>query len=99
MRQMRFALSILTGLIGAASGLSAQQTPATGQCATPDSIAFRGQVRTTDDLLRSGVGITPKTAINGRVLSKAIRDLYATNLFDDIAPGCETIDGKTLLVF
>lgn len=99
MRFPRFALVFPALLIGSASALLAQQTPAAGACATPDSIAFRGQKRTSDDILRSGVGIAPKMAINGRQLSKAIRDLYATNLFDEITPSCEIVDGRALLVF
>ncbi|HEY9228153.1 MAG TPA: outer membrane protein assembly factor BamA [Gemmatimonadaceae bacterium] len=99
MRYLRLALASLGLAAGSGAALSAQQTPATGQCATPDSIAFRGQKKATDDLLRSGVGIAPKTAITGRSLSKAIKDLYATNLFDDVEPTCEIVDGKTLLIF
>lgn len=98
MRFPRFAPYFAALMIGPVSAVLAQQTTA-GACATPDSIAFRGQKRTSDDILRSGVGIAPRTTINGRQLSRAIRDLYATNLFDEITPTCETVDGKTLLVF
>src|SRR5687767_10966350 len=98
MRHLRLALACLM-LAGTASAVSAQQTVAVGQCATPDSIAFRGQKNATDDLLRSGIGITPKSPINGRTLTKAIKDLYATNLFDDVSASCELVDGKALLVF
>jgi outer membrane protein insertion porin family len=99
MRHLRVALAC-TLLVGTASAVSAQQTVAVGQCATPDSIAFRGLVRdTSDNLVRSGVGITPKSTINGRVITKAIKDLYATNLFDDVSVTCEMQNGKTLLVF
>ena len=86
-------------LAGTASAVSAQQTVAVGQCATPDSIAFRGNKNATDDLLRTGVGIAPRSTITGRSLTKAIKDLYATNLFDDVSAGCELVDGKALLVF
>src|SRR5262245_481311 len=98
MRYLRVALAC-TLLGGTVSAVSAQQTVAVGQCATPDSIAFRGQKRTSDDVLRSGVGITPKSAINGRSITKAIKDLYATNLFDDVRVTCEFVSGKALLVF
>jgi outer membrane protein insertion porin family len=98
---MRHRLALAcTLLVGTASAVSAQQAVAVGQCATPDSIAFRGLVRdTSDNLVRSGVGITPKSTINGRVITKAIKDLYATNLFDNVSVSCETRNGKTLLVF
>src|SRR6476469_4512412 len=99
MRQMRLAPFVVPVLLGTASAVFAQQTPAVGACATPDSIAFRGAAASLDDMLRSGVGIAPKTAINGRLLSKAVKDLYATNLFDDIVPTCEIVGDKSLLIF
>ena len=96
---MRLAPFVVPVLLGTASAVFAQQTPAVGACATPDSIAFRGAAASLDDMLRSGVGIAPKTAINGRLLSKAVKDLYATNLFDDIVPTCEIVGDKSLLIF
>src|ERR1043166_5790798 len=98
MRQMSFVLAAL-GLAAATSVAHAQDV-ATGPCATPDSIAFRGNQRIKDAELRSDVGIAPKTTINTRVLRRAIADLYATNQFEsDISTSCETIGGKTTLVF
>src|SRR5689334_1428715 len=99
MRQLRLAPLVVAIVLGTASAVSAQDTPAVGQCSTPDSIAFRGASPDKNDMLRSGVGIAPKTAINGRLLSKAVKDLYATNLFDDVLPVCEIVDGKSLLIF
>src|SRR5215468_8936655 len=99
MRYLRFALASAILAAGTSSAAFAQQAAPIGQCATPDSIAFRGQVKTSDDVLRAGVGITPKSTINARTLPKAIRDLYATNLFDDIRADCEVVDGKAILVF
>ena len=97
---MRHRLALAcTLLVGTAAAASAQQAVAVGQCATPDSIAFRGQKNATDDMLRSGVGITPKSAITGRSITKAIKDLYATNLFDDVRVTCEFVNRKALLVF
>ena len=79
----------------------AQETAgsAGGVCVTPDSVAFRGQKRVTDDVLRAGVGIAPKSTINSRITSRAIRDLYATNQFEDVRVSCETAGGKAVLVF
>ena len=96
MRYLRSAL-VFAGLVGVGSALGAQQS-SVGACATPDSVAFRGS-NVPDDQLRNDVGIAPKSTINGRVTSKAIKDLYATNLFDYVATSCEVVDGKTLLVF
>jgi outer membrane protein insertion porin family len=95
---MRFVLAAF-GLAAATSVAHAQDV-ATGPCATPDSIAFRGNERIKDAELRSDVGIAPKTTINTRVLRRAIADLYATNQFEsDIGTSCENIGGKTTLVF
>jgi outer membrane protein insertion porin family len=95
---MRFFLSLL-GLVAAASVAQAQDA-ATGACATPDSVAFRGNKTIADADLRSDVGVAPKTTINSRILTRAIRDLYATNKFEDnINAACEIIAGKAVLVF
>src|SRR6185312_15477259 len=48
---------------------------------------------------RSGVGIAPKTTINSRVESRAIKDLYATGQFESVSTSCEQLDGKSILVF
>ncbi|HTE45396.1 MAG TPA: outer membrane protein assembly factor BamA, partial [Gemmatimonadaceae bacterium] len=97
MRQTPFVLA-LAGLLVAGSAVRAQD-PAV-PCATFDSIAFRGQSQITDSDLRSYVGVTPKTTLNSRVLSRALHDLYATNRFEAGAYStCETVGGKTLLVF
>ena len=83
----------------AASSVARAQDAAAGACATPDSVAFRGQKRVADDVLRAGVGIAPKSTISSRVLSRAIRDLYATNQFEDVRTSCEVAAGKAVLIF
>src|SRR3954471_16805474 len=98
MRQKRLLLAFL-GLLAAGSVAEAQDATA-GQCATPDSIAFRGNKRIKDDELRSDVGITPKSTINSRSLKRAVTGMYATNQFeDDIYASCEIIGGKAVLIF
>jgi outer membrane protein insertion porin family len=83
-----------------AGSVARAQEAVTGPCATPDSVAFRGNVRISDEMLRTDAGIAPRAAVNGRLLSRAIRNLYATGQFeDDIRTSCETIDEKTILVF
>jgi outer membrane protein insertion porin family len=95
---MRLAL-LLLGVLGAASVAGAQQaTPAS--CATPDSVAVRGAGKAaTEDQIRNDIGIQAKSTVSSRVVTQAIKNLYATNLFDDVTSGCETINGKTVLVF
>ncbi|HEY5062726.1 MAG TPA: outer membrane protein assembly factor BamA [Gemmatimonadaceae bacterium] len=94
---MRIVLGVV--LVAAAASAAKAQDTATVACATPDSVAFRGLKRVPDDAVRAGVGIAPKSTINGRVLSRAIRDLYATNQFDDVRQVCEVQNGKAVIVF
>jgi len=95
---MHLSLPLL-GVLLAGSAAQAQDA-ITGQCATPDSIAFRGQKEMTDGDLRSGVGIVAKTAISSRALRRALSDLYATNKFEsDISTTCEITGDKSVLIF
>ena len=94
---MRLSLALL-GLLVAGSAARAQDAT-TGPCATPDSVAFRGNKRVTDADLRSDSPITPKSTINSRVLTRALRALYATNQFEDVKSSCEIVGGKAVLVF
>ena len=47
----------------------------------------------------SGRRDSAKTAINARIQTRALRDLYATNQFDNISISCEVANGKAILVF
>jgi outer membrane protein insertion porin family len=95
---MRLALSFL-GVLGAASVARAQQAP-TATCATPDSVAVRGAAKAaTEDQIRADIGIAPKSTVSSRIVTQAIKNLYETNLFDSVSTSCETINGKTILVF
>src|SRR5438093_704174 len=101
MRLVRIALPAIA-LLATSSALMAQGTPALGgPCATPDSVAFRGQNRIPESQLRADVGIAPKSAVNSRVLTRALRDLYATNQFEatKLRTFCDSIGGKAVLIF
>lgn len=77
MSRLSSFLAVLA-VLSAGSAARAQQTP-TGACATPDSIAFRGNERITDQMLRADAGVAAGTSLNYRDLSRAIRNLYATS--------------------
>jgi PDZ domain len=73
---------------------------ATGSCATPDSIAIRGLSRAPDADIRAALGIAPKSTIDGRAVTQAVKNLDATNRFEsNVAATCELIGGKSVLVF
>jgi outer membrane protein insertion porin family len=103
MRPARFLTGVIS-LVVAASAVHAQQPSSTqattGPCATPDSVAFRGLSRIPEGDVRSDVGITPKSAISGRQVTQALKNLYATNNFEPNGTAvCDTIGGKTVLIF
>src|SRR2546427_11898401 len=100
MLRLRIVVLVATVTAGAAATARAQDVATPGACATPDSVAFRGNSRITDDLLRADVGISPRTTLSSRDVTRAIKNLYATGQFEEnIANTCEIVNGKTLSVF
>src|SRR5215216_4937873 len=93
-RMLCFAVALLC--IGATA--RAQDPSATGRCAIPDTIAFRGAVRTGDATMRTETGLVPGP-VNYRALERAIKALYATNQFDDVVATCDLSSARTMLVF
>jgi outer membrane protein insertion porin family len=89
-----FAVALLC--IGATA--RAQDPTTTGRCAIPDTIAFRGAVRTSDATMRTETGLVPGP-VNYRALERAIKALYATNQFDDVIATCDITNGQAMLVF
>ena len=86
-------------VLGAAAAMAQEGTTPGGACAKPDTVAFRGNQRVSDAALRADVGITPGSALNYRVLQRAIKSLYATAQFQDIQVRCEVVDNRTMLAF
>jgi outer membrane protein insertion porin family len=79
----------------------AQDSTTVGRCATPDSIAFKGNVRVSDTQIRGDAALTPGSQLNFRELQRAVRSLYGTGQFtDDIRIGCDTSQPgrKTILI-
>ncbi len=101
MRPARLIASLI-GVVAALPAVRAKQpssaaaSAATGPCATPDSVAFRGLSRIPEGDVRSDIGITPKSTISGRIVTQALKNLYATNKFEANGTAvCEVIGGKT----
>lgn len=90
------ALGALSAL--APTRLSAQEV--SGRCQTPDSVAVRGLEKVAESRVRSELGLTPGTALNFPTLQRALKALYALNLFDDVEIGCdlESVPGKVLTI-
>ena len=82
-----------------AARVAAQEAPVAGACTKPDTVAFRGNLRVADAALRGDVAITPGSALNYRVLQRAIKNLYATAQFQDVQVVCEVSNNRALIAF
>jgi outer membrane protein insertion porin family len=91
-------LTIAVALLCFGATARAQDTPVSGRCATPDTIVFRGAERTGDAMVRNESGLVPGP-VNYRTLERAIKAIYATGQFDDVAASCELADGRSALTF
>ena len=91
-------LCIAVALLCSGATARAQDTPVSGRCATPDTIVFRGAERAGDATVRNEAGLTPGP-VNYRTLERAIKALYATGQFDDVAASCELESGRAALTF
>jgi outer membrane protein insertion porin family len=76
-------------LLGVAASTAAAQDPTAGRCATPDSIAVAGNVRVDPVTIRTTAGLTPGTQLNFRLVQRALRAIYATGEFDQVALLCD----------
>jgi outer membrane protein insertion porin family len=65
------------------------QSPGEGRCASPDSVGVRGNRRVDAATIRSDAGLTAGTQLNFRLVQRAVRSLYATGNFDDVALTCD----------
>lgn len=90
---------VVPALLVVATAAAAQDQAGTGACSKPDTVAFRGNSRVSDQALRGDVGISPGSVLNYRVIQRAIKSLYATAQFEDIQVKCEVADGRALLAF
>ncbi|HEX2718931.1 MAG TPA: outer membrane protein assembly factor BamA [Gemmatimonadaceae bacterium] len=83
--------SVLTLALLVASAPAFAQEPAAqgGRCATPDSVAIRGNTRISDATIRSDAGVRAGDQLNYRTLQRAITTLFATGNYDDIRVDCE----------
>src|SRR6185503_13045088 len=98
---MRKAFSLLL-LSAVPAVLSAQsQDVSSGRCATPDSIAVRGNRRVDQGTIVATTALVPGTLLNYRILQRAIRDLYETGNFETVNLTCEVVGtpDRALLTF
>lgn len=93
-------LALAAALALAATASPARAQDVAGRCATPDSVAFRGNVRVADARVRTEAGLSPGQALSFPVIQRAVKALYALEEFDDVQLECdlEAVPGKVLAV-
>jgi len=97
---LQAAALIVVASATAWSQQTANNVPVSGPCATPDSVVFRGNQRISETMLRGDAGISPGATLSFPVLQRAIKNLYATGQFEDIATACTVAaNGKAILAF
>lgn len=64
------------------------------RCATPDTITVSGNSRVDEATVRGTMGLIPRTTLNYRDVQRAVKALYATGNYDDVAVVC-TVDPVT----
>ena len=97
---MQAAALVVVASAPAWSQQSGGNVPVTGPCATPDSVVFHGNQRISETMLRGDAGISPGVALSSGILQRAIKNLFATGQFDDVATSCNiATNGKAILTF
>ncbi|MBY0488965.1 MAG: outer membrane protein assembly factor BamA [Gemmatimonadaceae bacterium] len=78
--------------------VSAQEI--TGRCATPDSVAIRGNQNVAEARIRAELGLAPGAPLSFPAVQRSIKALYNLALFDDVRMACdvESVAGKVLMV-
>lgn len=80
-------------LLGPAT-VGAQDVASQGRCATPDSIAVRGNKRVSELTVLADAGLIAGTQLNAKSLQRSIRALYETSNFEAIEVSCDLDDTK-----
>ena len=89
---------LLAALILAAGTPVLAQEPAAA-CTTPDSILVRGNTRISALSVRTDAGLMQGETLNFRRVQSAIRNLYATGMFDDVRIDCAISEtGSDLII-
>ncbi|MGK2963798.1 MAG: outer membrane protein assembly factor BamA [Gemmatimonadaceae bacterium] len=82
----KYVVSLLALMVAGTPVLAQEDTP--GVCTTPDTVAVSGNVRVTDETIRTAAGLLPRTTLNFRDVQRAIKALFATAQFEDVRVMC-----------
>lgn len=87
-------LAILLASLPSSIALAQDPPPDGGRCATPDSVAVQGAVRTTESSVRGTAGLAAGTRLSSRVVGTALDNLYDTGQYDSVRVEC-LVDATT----
>ena len=94
---LRKAFSLL--LFAVVPGVLSAQDVTTGRCASPDSIAVRGNTRVDYGSIVTTSALVPGTQLNYRILQRSLKDLYETGQFENVTLTCESETSRAILTF
>ena len=91
------AAAIVAAVLCLPLSRAAAQGEGPGPCALPDSIVVEGNLRITNDQIRSDAEMATGIALNFKAVQRAIKQLYITGNFSDVQIGCRVHDGPPIL--
>lgn len=84
--------------LAATAAAAEAQNPAAGSLVRIDSITARGNVRLAEQAVTGVAGIQPGTMNSGYDIQRAIKNLWATGQYEDIAVSVDGSSGRNVLI-
>ena len=96
---LRVGLLLAAGVTLAATAAPVRaQNPGAGSLVRVDSIAARGNVRLAEQAVTGVAGIQPGSLNSGYDIQRAIKNLWATGQYEDIAVSVDGSSGRNVLI-
>jgi outer membrane protein insertion porin family len=87
-RMQRLSSALLFGFLALSSATAASAQEQVGPCSFPEAIEIRGNSRVTTEQIRGTAGLMPRQQVAYTDVQRAIRALFGTGQFDDVAVDC-----------
>ena len=96
---LRVGLLLAAGVTLAATAAPVRaQNPGAGSLVRVDSIAARGNVRLAEQAVTGVAGVQPGSLNSGYDIQRAIKNLWATGQYEDIAVSVDGSSGRNVLI-
>ncbi|MXX71953.1 MAG: outer membrane protein assembly factor BamA [Gemmatimonadetes bacterium] len=96
---LRVGLLLAAGVTLAATAAPVRaQNPGAGSLVRVDSIAARGNVRLAEQAVTGVAGIQPGSLNSGYDIQRAVKNLWATGQYEDIAVSVDGSSGRNVLI-